>query len=592
VNEDEATSLFNRAADSIPPIPRPAANQLVERGKRVQRRQRLISAGSVAAVAALIIGAGALWLPGSGGTAQPPSATNQTTAPEDFTLPTAPRGTRWVGFNDVMVAVPASWSVNHTRCGQPLSDTVEFDDSGAARACLIQSSPERSIVRPVALSSPLGSQWKPPPPFWESVKLEGVPASRSPNLCEERDPRLCAVLVVPSRDAAFFVGSPDIETLSAVLGTAQLIPEGYAAVPDVSGMFDDSDIAPRMSEAGLQWSPRCPSGVTCDMSAVTATKPRAGRVVPVGTTVSSVQRPSGDDDSTPDQDVEEPASGELQGEPPSQSQLLGTWQLQPGPRFSASGRPTGPLEVSIGHNFAPLGWGGFDGCNDQAGPFDWQADGSFSASIGISTDVACEDPVEDTGLTTGVSVILAASQVRVDGDRLNFYNDDDELLGTFARRTSSVEAYLEEETATVYSAVLQEFLKGFSDADDRPTVLVVAHTFKKVGWTTAGSSVPGDALPITVQQAITERLADTAILKWVQPSESVTHGDVDRCAVRMDGDLEVTLGTFEDHPDGGSVTVSAVTDAPCFEGSFMTFVLEQVEDEWTVTDITTPVGEN
>ena len=298
MNDDKATRLFSRAADSIPPIPRPPAEQLIQQGKRVQRRQRLLRAGSVAAVAALIIGAGALWLPGSSGSAQPPIATNQTTAPHDSVpsdtrersnrgeLPTAPDGTRWLGYQGVMVAVPTDWRTQSGGCVDlPLSSTVFFEASQELTCAGIRPPGVSSLRIYDGDSEHIEGLL---PELGQAPPVNGLNVRRKPTRMEGETEIAEGVLLVETANVLLWADSPDPAVVDAVLDTARLIPGGYTAVPDVSGMFDDSNIAPLMNEAELQWSPRCPRGSDCDNDAVTATNPRAGSVVPVATTVMAV----------------------------------------------------------------------------------------------------------------------------------------------------------------------------------------------------------------------------------------------------------------------------------------------------------------
>lgn len=47
-----------------------------------------------------------------------------------------PDGSRWVGYDGAVVAVPDWWTTGETQCGAPVEDTVYFD-SGAVYACSI-----------------------------------------------------------------------------------------------------------------------------------------------------------------------------------------------------------------------------------------------------------------------------------------------------------------------------------------------------------------------------------------------------------------------------------------------------------------------
>jgi hypothetical protein len=48
----------------------------------------------------------------------------------------APEGSRWVGYDGAVVAVPDWWTTGETRCGAPVEDTVYFD-SGATVDCSV-----------------------------------------------------------------------------------------------------------------------------------------------------------------------------------------------------------------------------------------------------------------------------------------------------------------------------------------------------------------------------------------------------------------------------------------------------------------------
>ena len=288
MNEDEATRMFSRAAESLPNATLPPATQLIRQGQRVRRRQRILSAGSLAAVAALIIGAGALWLPGTNGSPPPPVASNSVSPTPDDDLPAAPDGTRWVGLNGVMIAVPQAWTVNDTKCGQPRSNTVDFYDRLGQRLCALPGSDRFTHVRVVRLSSPVGRQYA--DAEGETVDMDGTVATRfGGEDCGTSSPLRCGGgVVVSSMDAVFVITGPEPNVINAILDIARLVPEGYTAVPDVSGLFDDSEVEAVMDAAGLESTPRCPAQTECELMPLDATDPAAGTVVQVGTTLEGV----------------------------------------------------------------------------------------------------------------------------------------------------------------------------------------------------------------------------------------------------------------------------------------------------------------
>lgn len=402
MNEDEATRLFARTAEDIPPVPRPPITHLIRGGQGIRRRQRLLRVGGIAAVAALIIGAGALWLPGSSGSAQPATATNETTAPDDSGLPTAPDGTRWVGFNGVMVAVPEAWSANPPAC----------EEDTAPSAMVIG---ERSLKPCVGLMAFSLAGPAPTNPGDETVDLDGTPAVRDSGYCVYSLPGQCeGSLYVPSERAAFTVMAlDDMDLIDAILDTARLVPDGHTSVPDVSGLVHDSDVAPLMNQADLVWTPRCPPETTCDMGHLEATDPATGSVVPVGTTVTAADAPQRTN-VTP---------------PVTAADLDGNWAATM--RFGQELQEEGPVLTFT----ASQQWSGTEGCNVLMGEYSVEADGSFEARATVSTGRGCSGNQDDV---SNVDVVTAAEYVSLENDVLAFMSGDGEVIGEYRPVTASL----------------------------------------------------------------------------------------------------------------------------------------------------------
>lgn len=419
MNEDEATRLFSRAAQAIPPVRLAPAHQLISGGKRLQRRQRLLGVVGVAAAAALTVGAGALWLPGSSGSADAPPAGNETNAgPTENDLPAAPSGTRWLGFNGVMVAVPRSWSVNDTRCGQPLSDTVVFHDTGDVRDCLAPGSDRFSLLRAVSLSSPVGSRWR--GMEGEAEDIDGVPATRV-NRCDSSVSPMCNdALIVPSRDAVFLVALPD-DAGAAVLDSARLVPDGYSAVPSLLGIhsFDAEDV---VSEAGLTFEPPC-RAENCRFALLVFQEPLAGSIVTSGSAVTASSEP---DEPQKTFEPKPLPPDPRPGTAPVAADLIGTWRLQPAPDSDTADDGRTDLTFSADGS-EQLRWSGYDGCNGQGGSVKLGSDGTFALTFGDATLIACDHD------GSAVLVMEAAHHVRLDAGQLTFYDGDNERLGTFVR---------------------------------------------------------------------------------------------------------------------------------------------------------------
>ncbi len=54
---------------------------------------------------------------------------------KDRDFEAAPKGTKWVGLGQVVVAVPDWWSVGETQCYAPIEDTIYFDPGAAGDCC-------------------------------------------------------------------------------------------------------------------------------------------------------------------------------------------------------------------------------------------------------------------------------------------------------------------------------------------------------------------------------------------------------------------------------------------------------------------------
>jgi hypothetical protein len=339
----------------------------------------------------------------------------------------APPGTRLVGFQGVAVAVPDDWGIDRIRAGRcqlPVEDTVVFP---SRKLVLSESMPCGLAERTSSLhlidvstedislivedASPAG-------------RVDGVPTFRTslrPQLC---DGERCSphqfnqALIVPSRDVLLYVNSPQKSTIESVLGTIRLIPPGYTAVPDLSGLIADGDQLRRLVEAaGLTWDRVCPSGSVCDMGEIEATDPAAGSVVPEGTIVRSAVD-----------------SAQLPDLSPTEADLLGRWR--PVVLLGNDVRTLRPL-VAFERTQSGLGWSGYDGCNWGTGQVDLREGGVFSTSHNESTLRGCTAPGADEGTFVTFQVLERATRIRLQEGRLSFYNNDNTRLGTFIRATEA-----------------------------------------------------------------------------------------------------------------------------------------------------------
>ncbi|MBA3266144.1 MAG: META domain-containing protein [Nocardioidaceae bacterium] len=222
-------------------------------------------------------------------------------------------GNRLVGMNGIAVEVPKDWGTNETQPAKcdgesvPVANTVVFPVEGGLflTPCMLPQG--WSSLHVVSLDDSAVAEAI--PDYEAAGDIDGVPVFRShvrPRICG----RSClpnqfnGALILPSENVLMFVNSPQKSIIEDVLGSVRLIPEGYTAVPNLAGLYDDSEVAPIVQEAGLIWENRCPEGADCDIAPIEATDPAAGSVVPVGTPVRAVsadQNAGADVEPTPDE---------------------------------------------------------------------------------------------------------------------------------------------------------------------------------------------------------------------------------------------------------------------------------------------------
>ncbi|GAA4370219.1 hypothetical protein [Nocardioides caricicola] len=134
-----------------------------------------------------------------------------------------PDGTRWVGYDGAVVAVPDWWTTGETQCGAPVEDTVYFD-SGAIYDCSDPADPEtvRSVSSLAVLDDGSGR--------YAEGDLDGD--------CEEWFEGVCRRLFgVAGTDAIFAVtideeGDGDFEEIR---DSARTLPDGVTTVPLATG---------------------------------------------------------------------------------------------------------------------------------------------------------------------------------------------------------------------------------------------------------------------------------------------------------------------------------------------------------------------
>ncbi len=218
----------------------------------------------------------------------------------------APDGTRWVGMNGVVVAVPDWWTTGDTRCATPVEDTVYFD-SGAIVDCAdpVPDSLAREVSSLAVLDGTRGhGEWKTGEmePVAEADGHEVVELEK----CEKWFEGVCRRLfAVPDEGVVFAVtitdpGDADYRTIR---DSVRILPDGQTTVPlraedwGTPGWGAEPDHVPRLvravREAGLKAEvveeriPKDSPGMVADLPAGSylGSDPELGSVVDEGATV-------------------------------------------------------------------------------------------------------------------------------------------------------------------------------------------------------------------------------------------------------------------------------------------------------------------
>jgi hypothetical protein len=416
MNEREATVLLERLGGMLEVSGAPV-ERVVDAGKlATRRRRRWQIGGAAAAVAAVVVGAGVIAQDSPAGDKTPPTSHTTPSPTGDEALVTPP-GTRLVGENGVVVAVPESFSTEDLPCGIQNSDTVTFRPDFKPKTLCTISDPRATLVTIADSDSP---SWQYRLSLkGEPVDVDGLDAVRSGVECQVALPRLtrCAqALTFPESGVSFLVGSPRTGIIDRILDSAQAVPDGYVTVPSVYAV-QGGDAAAAIEAAGLEVDPAC-SVPEC-LGYVAGTVPPTGTPVKGGAAVSLR------------------FDGSFSGGIPSEDDLLGTWRpsrIGDGPHIAKVQKSGGaPQTLTFKYLYQRLWFTGSEGCNDASGHV--LLDGwSFSTSQVGYTLVGCPSPrASIAGIVTGAAIVT------LDNGHLRFYDGDANLLATFVRVPSGLD---------------------------------------------------------------------------------------------------------------------------------------------------------
>ena len=417
MNEREATQLLERLGGKLEVSGAPV-ERVVDAGRRASRRRRRWQVGATtAAVAIVAIGAGVVAQNSPASDTAPPTSPTTSPATDDAGL-VVPPGTRLVGANGVVVAVPASFTTEDLPCGVPNSDTVTFRPDVKPKTICSFGNPNAALVTVIGTDSRLWKQRLNKPA--DEITVDGLSALRTPVECFVAESiNACAgSLTFPTAGVSFLItshrpeGGPEID---GILDSAQAVPGGYTTVPSVFGMRSDAATS-AIEAVGLTVDPPCELP-ECSVSVI-GTNPPAGTPVATGSAVSL----------KPD--------GRYPGRAPTADDLLGSWRqsMIGTEHISHVQRSSGePVLLTFDRVYPWLSWRGYDGCNWASGRVHLDAVGSFSTSQNSTTTRGC------IGISyrhpTIPEIVEGASIVTYGHHHLRFYDRDTRLLATFVKTT-------------------------------------------------------------------------------------------------------------------------------------------------------------
>lgn len=226
-------------------------------------------------------------LSGCGATAVPPigragPAEGGRTAESAAASPlTPPPGRRWVGMNDVVVAVPTGWATERDLCVDLDHDAVRVL-AGRESGCIARPGPDISALTIAPVSSGmvrLGRRTD------LTTEIHGVPVIHSGVACRASSTGPCTLtFAVPDADAAFVVtyrGRQPERFIERMLESVTRLPAGQTTVPAVGFGRDVTDALRILERAGLEGRSPDPDWPHY----ATGTEPAAGSVVATGSTV-------------------------------------------------------------------------------------------------------------------------------------------------------------------------------------------------------------------------------------------------------------------------------------------------------------------
>lgn len=286
MNEETFVDLVDRACAEVHPAP-PRMESIVRSG----RRRRWVGsvatvAGAAATVAVVVVGVAVL---SDQRASHAPAAPTGSETPPDSSM-TPPSGSRLVGANGVVVAVPVGWGTDQVGCDgrTAIQPTVVFGhhEQGVPTCAVLldQQVPSLRVDtgRDTHADDPEGEPAEP---------VAGQTVRRGPSTTD-RYGFVTSWIAFPEQDVRFTVTAETTDAVEQVLASARVVAAGYDLVPNwyeqpvgevqldyVTDLVRGAGFDPVATEAAHGW--QRPGGFL-------RTVPPIGTPLPAGSTVTVV----------------------------------------------------------------------------------------------------------------------------------------------------------------------------------------------------------------------------------------------------------------------------------------------------------------
>ena len=215
--------------------------------------------------------------------APPSSGTTPAATSAGETVLQPPEGRRWVGIDDVVVAVPERWGTETQPCAEPEEDTVFF--IGPSSAVLDCATVPTAHVSSLTIASTDSGAVSLGRRVDLAAEVNDLRITHSGIACRAASTGPCTLtLAVPGSDAAFHViyrGTDAEAFVDGVLRSVTRLPSGQTTVPLIDYGTSVVEAEKQLIGAGLV-------GQAPDVNFphyATGTNPPAGSVVEVGQVV-------------------------------------------------------------------------------------------------------------------------------------------------------------------------------------------------------------------------------------------------------------------------------------------------------------------